>query len=253
MKSRKKRPKPLSIAHRGFSDIYPQNTIIAFQKAIELKVDAIELDVSLSRDGHMIVFHDSEVSRLTDGEGFIKDLTLSEIKQLDAGVRYGDQYRGTKIPTLSEAVEVICKSDVRLCIELKARHDDLKEGIERKVLQILRNHDCLHNTMFTSYNGQVVKSLSEMCPGLLVGYDPSPEQTKNYPPDAILAICNEYKANAVLFDHRFVTSQLVRAVHCADLQIFVWTVNKPRNMLEMIDLSVDGIMTNCPDILTKFL
>lgn len=248
-----KKKSTLNIAHRGFSDIYPQNTIIAFQKAIELGVDVIELDVSISKDGQVIVFHDSEVSRLTDGEGFIKDLTLSEIKKLDAGVKYEDRYRGTKIPTLSEAVEAIYQSGVRLCIEIKARKEDFWEGIEDKVIQILNNYDYLPNAMFTSYNGQVVKVFSEMCPGLLVGLDPSPEQTESYPPEAILALCAEYGANAVLFDHRFVTSQLVRAVHQASLQVFVWTVNRPGKMLEMIDLSVDGIMTDSPDILKRLL
>ena len=197
MRSKKKRAAPLNIAHRGFSDIYPQNTIIAFQKAMELEVDVIELDVSLSRDGQVIVFHDSEVSRLTDGEGFIKDMTLAEIKQLDAGMNYGDRFRGTKIPTFSEAVEAVCRSDVRLCVEIKARQDDCWEGIEDKVIQILRNYDCLHKAMFTSFNGQVVKSFSEMCPDLLVGFDPSPEQMESYSPENILAICAEYREKTV--------------------------------------------------------
>ena len=126
------------IAHRGALKHAPENTMPAFAKAIELGADRIELDVRQTKDGEMIVIHDPTVNRTTNGRGTVQDLTLAEIKKLDAGSWFDDQFRGQKVPTLREALKFI---DKRTAIEI-----DFKAGNTDSLLQILSEHDVLYTS-----------------------------------------------------------------------------------------------------------
>jgi glycerophosphoryl diester phosphodiesterase len=245
--------KPFIIAHRGFSGLYPQNTLIAFEKAADLGVDFIELDVSLSKDNHAIVFHDSEVSRLTDGGGYVKDMSLAQIRKLDAGIKFNKKFQGAKIPTLPEVIETIGDSGVNLCVEIKARDADKRDNVEEIVVQILREYDYLNKTMFTSYNCEVVKGLSEMCPNNWVGLDPSSEQAKTCSVSCIVDLCQKWNATALEFEHNLLTKDLVDLAHNRGLQVHAWTVDKADGMKRLVRMNVDGILTNRPDILKRIL
>ena len=96
-----------NVAHRGASGNYPENTLIAFQRALEISVDEIELDLHSTRDGHLVVMHDAAVDRTTDGTGAIGELTLAEIKALDAGGGFAEQFRGERVPTWEEALDLV--------------------------------------------------------------------------------------------------------------------------------------------------
>ena len=108
----------VNVAHRGASGNYPENTLIAFQKALEIGVDEIELDLHMTKDDHLIVMHDSTVDRTTNGTGAIAELTLTEIKALDAGSAFGEQFRGERVPTWEEALDLV-QGKVRLNVHLK--------------------------------------------------------------------------------------------------------------------------------------
>lgn len=244
---------PLVIAHRGFSGKYPQNTTLALQKAAELGVDYIELDVSLSSDEQVIVFHDSEVSNLTDGEGFIKDLTLMEIKKIDAGVKFASEFAGLQIPTLSEAILSIADSQTKLCVEIKARENDSRGEIVEKVLSILRTHDYLDKVIFTSYNREVVKKISQNPGGFQVGLDPSEEESQELSSKELVELCRSWGADTLVFDYLYLTKNLVKDLHQQEMSIFTWTVDDPEGMQQMINAGVDGVMTNRPDLLKKQL
>ncbi|MCE2447759.1 MAG: hypothetical protein J4F35_05025 [Candidatus Latescibacteria bacterium] len=126
----------VNVAHRGASGNYPENTLIAFQKALEIGVDEIELDIYMTKDDHLIVMHDSTVDRTTDGTGAIAKLTLAEIKALDAGSVFGEQFRGERVPTWEEALDLV-QGKVRLNVHLKEGGNP--DGhYERKVAQALR-------------------------------------------------------------------------------------------------------------------
>lgn len=243
--------RPLVIAHRGFSGKYPQNTTLAFQKAAEVGVDYIELDVSLSSDEQVIVFHDSEVSDLTDGEGFIKDLTLMEIKKIDAGVKFDSKFAGLKIPTLSEAILSIADSQTKLCVEIKARENDRWDEIVQKVLSILGTHDYLDKVIFTSYNREVVKKISQNQDGFQIGLDPSEEESQELSSKELVELCRSWGADTLVFDYSYLSDALVQDLHQQDMSILTWTVDDPQDMRQMISAGVDGIMTNRPDLLKK--
>ena len=109
----------LTIAHRGFSGQFPENTLLAFQEAIELGVEAIELDVQLSKDGEIMIFHDEELSRITGQKGYLKDRSYAELRELDASGAYQGVFGKQTIPTLSEYLELTANKDILTIVELK--------------------------------------------------------------------------------------------------------------------------------------
>src|SRR3712207_1905347 len=140
-----------NFAHRGFSGKYPENTLLAFEKAIELGVDGIELDVHLSKDNEMVIIHDENVSRTTNGEGYIKDLTYEEISKLDASYIYTGQYGFNKIPTLREYFELVKDKDVITNIELKTNIFEYP-GIEQKVWELIQEYHLESKVIISSFN-----------------------------------------------------------------------------------------------------
>ena len=134
----------LIIAHRGLSSLYPENTLVAFRKAIELGVDFIELDVRLSCDGELIVIHDDTFNRTTDGDGKVCELTLSEIKKYSAGKWFSTSFKKERVPTLKEVFELI-KKRTKLLIEIK------QPGIEKKLVNLIQQYDMTDNVICGSF------------------------------------------------------------------------------------------------------
>ena len=128
--------KILNVAHRGLSGLYPENTMIAFRKAIEADCDGIEMDVHLTRDGVPVVIHDEEVDRTTNGSGYVKDFTYEQLCNLDAGIKFSDEFKGEKIPTLKEFFDFMKDNDKLINIELKNSIIHY-EGLEEKVYKEL--------------------------------------------------------------------------------------------------------------------
>ena len=242
----------LNICHRGFSGIYPQNTIMAFQKALEEGVDFVELDVSLSKDDQVVVFHDSDVSDLTDGAGYIKDLNLAQIRNLDAGIKTGKEFQGTQIPTLPEVLEALKDSDAKLCIEIKAREND-KEGIDAAVVDLVRQYGYLDRVMFTSYNREVIKRLAKLFPDKMIGLDPSEEESETQSAQYIVDLCLECNASVLYFDYLLLTQELTDLAHSKGLQVHAWTADDAENIKRLTKMGVDAILTNRPDILNEIM
>ncbi|MFC4713173.1 glycerophosphodiester phosphodiesterase [Planococcus dechangensis] len=138
-------------AHRGSSGTHPENTLAAFQKAAELPVAGVELDVHLSKDGELIVIHDEKVNRTTNGKGYVKDLTLAELKNLDAGNWKGEEWVGEKIPTLAEVLDVFAETSHIINVELKT---DIfpYEGAVGKVIELAADKHFSGRIVISSFN-----------------------------------------------------------------------------------------------------
>ena len=142
-----------NVAHRGASGNYPENTLIAFQKALEIGVDEIELDLYLTKDDHLIVMHDSTVDRTTNGTGAIAELTLDEIKALDAGRVFGEQFKAERVPTWEEALDLV-QGKVELNVHLKeGGHPD--GHYERKVAKALSDFKMIEDSILTCSDASV--------------------------------------------------------------------------------------------------
>ncbi|MFC3210601.1 MULTISPECIES: glycerophosphodiester phosphodiesterase [Planomicrobium] len=146
-------------AHRGCSGTYPENTLAAFKAAAELPITGVEIDVHLTKDREIVVIHDEKVNRTTDGKGYIKDMTLSEVRKLDAGSWFSEEFAGEKIPTLDEVFDVFEKTNHRLNIELKTDVFPY-EGLVDKVLEAAEKRGFLHRVLISSFNHEDIQTVS---------------------------------------------------------------------------------------------
>jgi len=231
----------LNIAHRGASALAPENTIAAFERAVELGADAIEFDIHLSQDGELVVIHDDTLDRTTDGCGLVHQRSLAELMRLDAGRWFGAGFAGQRIPRLDEVLDRFA-GKVPLALEIKAGSTFFPR-IEEKVVSALRERAAIDQAAVASFDHYALRRLKEIEPtirtaALLVGR-----------PVSLSAIAGPAKADGLALEASFVTKTEVEACRAAGLQIVVWVVNDPAQMRHFIGLGVDGIITDRPDLL----
>jgi glycerophosphoryl diester phosphodiesterase len=230
----------LNIAHRGASGTFPENTLSAFRAAIAAGADMCELDAQRTRDGAIVVIHDDTVNRTTGGRGRVADMTLDELRRLDAAAKFKGAIRGERIPALDEVFET-ARGKMGINVELKA------VGIEHDVSRIMRAHDALGGSMVSSFDWNSLRRMREIDPEVRVGVLAERGATKMI--DAAVAM----GAFAVNPRHDLVGAELCGTAHARGLQVLVWTVDDPDLMRKLIAGGVDGIMTNYPDRLREVL
>jgi len=238
-------PLPWVIGHRGASGVAPENTIAAFQKALEQGARMIELDVHLTKDGVPVVIHDERVDRTTNGVGPVADWTLQELKHLDAGMWFDRRFRGERIPTLRETLRW-ARGKMKLFLELKTNKVDYP-GIEQAVLTEAREEEMAEEVMVGSFNAQTVARAREQARGISVGG--ILEDLRGL--DAFLAETGGF--DVVSAGHVWITPETVKAVHARRLPLFVWTVDEEDEMRRCASLGVVGIMTDFPAVLARVL
>jgi glycerophosphoryl diester phosphodiesterase len=235
----------LNIAHRGASAQAPENTMAAFEKAVELGADVIELDLHVSCEGELVVIHDVTLDRTTDGQGPVHARCLQELKQLDAGRWFGKDFAGQCIPTLVEVLNRFA-GKVPLALEIKAG-SAFYSGIEERLVSVLREHQAISQVAVASFDHHALFRLKELEPclrtaALLVGR-----------PMSMSALAHPGKVDAMALEFSLVTTTEIDACRAAGLQLVVWTVNEPAQMRHFIDLGIDGIITDRPDLLRRAL
>ncbi len=229
----------LNIAHRGASAYEPENTLRAFRRAIELGADMSELDLHLSRDGQLVVMHNYTVEQTTNGHGALKDLTLAEIKQLDAG-------KGERVPTLQEVIDLV-RGRNGLYIELKA------EGTPRATVDLLRANHFTAGTqaIVGSFQPALVCEAKALAPELRVSLLVGPV----YPANELIALAREATADYIHLcwenraprPHELLTPELLAALRNAGLGIVLWHEERDTELQVLRTLDVDAICTNTPD------
>jgi glycerophosphoryl diester phosphodiesterase len=246
------------IAHRGGAGLAPENTMVAFRNAVSMGVDMLEMDVHMTGDGHIVVIHDDTVDRTTDGVGRIEEMTLEEVKELDAGYRFtpdgGMSYpyrgKGVTIPTLNEVLSAF--PDARMSIEIKP--DDI--AVADKTVSLVKAHGAEGRVLLVSFHNDVVHRVRALAPEIVTGasrkemylfwgmtklrlwrlYRPVPD---------VLQLPESWKGQQV------VTPTIVGAAHKLGMKVQVWTVDDPAEMRKLIDEGVDGIITDRPDLMLK--
>ncbi|HEY7205091.1 MAG TPA: glycerophosphodiester phosphodiesterase family protein [Methylomirabilota bacterium] len=235
---------PLVIAHRGASADAPENTIAAFELALEQGADGIELDVHLSADGHPVVIHDFTLERTTNGSGQVRAQRVRDLKRLDAGGWRDGRFLGQRIQTLQEVLERF-RDRARFWVELKAG-SRVYPGIEERVVSTLEIYDVVGQALVQSFDHDAItltRSLSrEIRVGVLVEEAPVPD-----------AFLTPEVANAICPGEELVTESLLTRIRDAGLECYVWTVNEPAQMDRLVSWQVDGIITDRPGVLSARL
>ena len=236
-------PSPLILCHRGAKNYAPENTLGAFKTALELGADGFELDTQLTSDGHVVVFHDTTVDRTTNGHGKLSRLPLADLRELDAGSSFSEEFRGEKIPTLDEVFEAIGKRAI-INVELKNFSTPF-DNLAEKVCEVIRQHGIQKNVMFSSFLPWNLKKTARILPdvprGLITAKDWRGVWGRsfgfyfgNY--DAL----HPYLGN--------VTPQQVHRVHKLKRKINVWVVNREEDLRRLFSWGVDGILTDDPQL-----
>jgi glycerophosphoryl diester phosphodiesterase len=254
MKNYKNDDHPIIIAHRGGAKLAPENTLASFKNAIAIGADMIEIDVHFSKDSEIIVIHDKSLDRTTNGTGEIKALTLDEIKKYDAGSWFSEDYKNEKVPTLTEVIQTI-NGQCKLLIEIKDG-DEKYPGLEKKIVETVKEHNAEPWVVVQSFNKNSILRIKEMYPDLityyLLGrnfndfYAELSEQVRTGQPV-------ENKFDGIAPHYSALDTKKVDLLHKAGFDIFTFTVNKPADMQNVIELGVDGIITDSPDILKNIL
>ncbi|HZJ08477.1 MAG TPA: glycerophosphodiester phosphodiesterase [Trueperaceae bacterium] len=254
------------LAHAGGALLWPDNTMTAFSGAAELGADVLELDIHESASGEFVVIHDATVDRTTDGQGAIAELTLPELRRLDAGYRWtpagprseGEEqsfaYRasGVTLPTLSEVLGAF----PAMAVNVELKQDD--DGAARRLCETLRGADAADRVMVGSFHGGPLAAFRDACP------DVSTSASQN---EVIVFLALEkLRLSAVLtppYDAlqvpvsrsgiRIVTPHFVRAAHARGVDVHVWTVNDEATMRELVAMGVDGLITDRPDRAMRML
>jgi glycerophosphoryl diester phosphodiesterase len=217
----------------------PENTFASFDRAIELGVDAIELDVHLTADGEVVVIHDHDLTRTTDGEGVVGEKTLAEIKSLDAGKCFGAEFAGQRIPTLGEVLEW-ARGRCVLDIEIKGGPWPY-EGLEAKVVDLIRRYEMTDQTIVISFDHPTVARVKSLAPEIATG------TLWSCRPIDPVAVALAAGANAILPFWSYCDAETVGRAHAAGLSVHPWETSDPDAIDRLIEIGVDSICSNRPD------
>ena len=230
----------LRIAHRGASGSFPENTRLAVQKAIEARADMIELDCQLSNDGHVVIFHDERLVRITGAGSLVNRMPLEQLKRLDAGGWRKAAFKGERIPTLEEVVALVV-GQADLCLDIK-QYPGSPPGIELKLLFILSHYDYLDRTIFSSFDYACLRRVRELAPEARLGviYGIGIEENP-------FAIAAELEAVSLHLQKELATREFLQTAWELGLDVFVWTVNELREIEDFASLGVQGIMSDFPE------
>ena len=233
-------------AHRGFSGKYPENTMLAFQKAVELGVDGIELDVQFSKDGKVMIMHDEMLDRTTDSKGSISDYTYDELEQFDASYIYRGKVPKNKIPTLDEYFKMIKNTNIITNIELKT---GVKEylGIEEKVWELIKKYDLAEKIIISSFNHFSILRMKKIAPMLKYGLlsETWILNAGKYTHDLGVQCYHPIQYNLI--------PEVIEEIKKYGIEINTYTVNKEEMIRYMIENKIDSIIGNSPDLSKKIL
>lgn len=239
--------KPLTVVgHRGFRSRYPENTLVSFRKALEFGLATLEFDVHPTRDGHLVITHDHDLDRCSNGHGSVHDLTLDELRALDFGAWKAPEFAHTSIPTLDETLDVIYGArphDAFALIELK--EDD--DGCTRLTLDACRRHGILDRCLILSFHYRQLQLLRRLEPTLLLqgfpdSYVPAP---LGQPPETLV--------NKLCLWTRDATPEAVADLQRRGLAVDLYPVDTPDELERALATTCDSITTNCPDVICPLL
>ncbi|QVK18901.1 glycerophosphodiester phosphodiesterase [Mycoplasmatota bacterium] len=233
------------IAHRGASGYAPENTLAAFKLALEQKCDGLEFDVQMTKDEEIIICHDYRVDRTTNGTGHIKDLTLSELKTLDAGSWFDKKFTGEKIPTLEEVFEIV-PPGILMNIEIKNLAKERRD-IEQKVVDLVLKHNRMDDVIISSFDHLSLKTVREINKDIKIGF-----LIYSYllEPWTYFKKCG-IDAYSIHPAEEYLNEDFVLNAHKNNYKILCYTVNDKNTATTMDKMGVDAIISNYPDILAK--
>jgi glycerophosphoryl diester phosphodiesterase len=228
------------IAHRGASGEYPENTRLAFVKAIEARADLIEIDCQMTRDGHVVIFHDESLMRTTGVRGTVKERTLEQLKTLDVGRWKNKSHKGERILTLEEALETI-GGNADLCLEIKS-YPESPPGIELKILFTLSHYDYLDRTILSSFDDRCLARIRDLAPEASIAVIFGSGVKENP-----FEVVKRLAAKSIQVQKELASRDFLERAWDEGLDVHIWTVNELRDLEAFLAMGVQGLISDYPN------
>jgi len=254
---------PFLIAHQGGDRVWPGDTLYAFERAVDIGVDVLEMDAHITKDSQIVLMHDERIDRTTDGTGLIEDLTLSQLKQLDAAYQWSNDdgktfpYRGQgiQVPTLEELFQKF--PEMRYVIEIKLTQNP----IDKPLCALIRKYDMQDRVVIASFHDEAMQNFRKTCPEVATSASRG-EVTKFVLLGKVFLsglVAPQYQSIQPPYDPAesmnipIMTKRFISEAHAKNIAVEPWTVDDPQLMKQYIEWNVDGIMTDRPDLMIKVL
>jgi glycerophosphoryl diester phosphodiesterase len=236
----------LVFGHRGAMARAPMNTLAAFELARRQGADGIELDAQLSKDGHIVVIHNDTVDATTDGRGKVCDMTLADLKRLEAGTWFSDAYAGERIPTLDEVFDAF-GGDLLINVEIKSS-GTWSYRADKLLADCVRRHNMRERVIVSSFDPMILRGVGQMLPTVIMGFLYKPDMpAHHYPP------LKKLWRQARHPRHDMVDEGYMNWARGQGCYVNVWTVNDAQRAIELARLGVSAIITNEPDTIIRAL
>ena len=232
-------------AHRGADAYAPENTIESFKLAVDMKADGVELDVHLSKDGHIMVIHDEKIDRTSNGQGYVTDYTLDELRLFDFGYKFYKEIRGIKIPTLDEVYELLAPTGLTVNVEIKSADPTINAAL----IECAKKYNMENKVYYSSFNHLQLSVIKELDKNVLIAplYGFNMLNVWNYCTD-IGAFASHPRSNQIEL-----IPDYVKKCHEKGIRVHPWTVDTVEEALFLADNGVDAIITNKPDLIREAL
>jgi glycerophosphoryl diester phosphodiesterase len=233
--------RPLAISHRGHSVEYPENTRIAYEKAIELGAEMIECDVNMTRDGKLIMIHDWRLDRTTSGSGRVSDHTWDEIQRLDSGAKFGPQFAGTGISTTEDTLLFYREAGILGCFEVKGENEAEAKRIAGALVDLMIKHQTFDYALMSGYNHPAMALAKAKAPELVLAPERLPDDAPADPPEAVRQ-AQALGSNILQHQYTVLTAEVMDALHAADIAVWSWSTTDEQSMVDSIALHADALM-----------
>ena len=248
-------PATLVAAHRGGAALWPENSLLAFRSALALGVDALELDLHLTADGEVVVLHDPSLDRTSTGTGAVRDLKLADLAALRLKTRDG-AVTAERVPTFAQVLDLVAPTSAALLPEIKVDTNRQRySGIEEKVVALIRARGLLARTTIQAFQVETIRRLRELEPTartMLLVARGDVERDRARPAEAVRR-ARELGATDLGMNHRLIDTDVMSAARAAGIRVSAWTVNEESDIRRMVDLGVDILMSDRPDLAKRLL
>lgn len=244
--------RPLSVAHRGHSIAYPENTLEAYRKAIELGVEMIECDVNITRDGTLVMMHDSTLDRTTTGTGRVSASTWEDIKGLDAAGKFKPEFAGVKVPSTEETLLLYKEAGILSCFEVKGADGDESDRIALRLVELFEKHNMLDMAFMSSYHHEALHLAQSKCPELLLAPERLPDDAPADPSEAVRQ-AKLFSAPVLQHQYTVLTDDVVRMLHENQIAVWLWSTNDEPSMLFSIEAGADALMGDDVELMLQVL
>jgi glycerophosphoryl diester phosphodiesterase len=242
----------MAIAHRGHSIARPENTLAAYARAIELGAEMIEADVNITSDGQLVMIHDTTLDRTTNGSGRVSDITWADLGALDAGAWFEPRWASERVPSAASTLELARDAGIFMCFEVKGADVGEARAIAAGLLDLFIEQDALGWCFMSGYDHDALAFAHERVPDLLVAPDRLPDEVPADPEEA----CRQALAVGALAlqnHHRYMTEELVKALHARDVAVWSWPTTDEASLTSSIKAGADGLMGDDIETMVRVL